>query len=316
MIIIPAIQVEDESTPDALAELILAESNIPEPDPDDPEEASATMWSAGSYDLDDRVIEDHMLYISVTNSNNDQPSVGVNKSPQTWVLIGPSNQWRALMLTTSVDVRSAYEGLVKYTFQVNTIIDRLALFNVRGESVNVKFYGPNDTLVYDETATTASLDGIDDPYDWCFKPPQRSTKFSGFEIPVYDTGTLEVNIIGDYYERVGVGKIVFGYGEDFGTTLSPVRSSSIDLGRTRRNDYGNTILSPGRVIFKKDFDCIVDSARAAELEEMVKSFRGLPVGIIGEPDEPFTQIYGRVLDYSITFNSYPKSQTTLNTEEL
>lgn len=316
MRLIPPIQTEDEGATDAMAELITASSTIPEPDPDDPAEVDADLYDPGDapWTLGDRVIESHVLYECTAASTSEQPSVSVTTATPDWAVIGPSNQWKALTLTTAVTDQSTYDDEIVYTIDVNETIDRVALHNVMAATVNVKYYDPDDNLVYDSTESTASLFGIDDEYDWCFKPPVRTTKLANFQIPAYPSGQLVVTLT-DTGNLVGIGKIVFGYSEDMGRTLSPVRSNSIDLGRTSRNAYGTTILAPGRVIFQKSFDSVVESSRAGELELVIKNLSGLPCTVLGEEDIDFTIVFGRVLDYQITRNAWPLSEATLKTEE-
>lgn len=316
MRLIPPIQTEDEGATGAKAELITANSTIPEPDPDDPAEASAAIYDAGDapWSEGDRVIEDHVLYECTAASTSEQPSVSVNTAAPDWVAVGPSNQWRCLTLTSAVTDQSRYEDEIVYTIDVNETIDRVALHNVNAANVNVKFYDPDSNLVYDESTTTSSLDGIDDEFDWYFSPPVRITKLANFHIPPYASGRLVVTLT-DTGSDVGIGKIVFGYSYDMGTTLSPVRANSIDLGRTSRNAYGTTTLSPGRVIFQTSFDAMVPSSRTEEVKNIVRDLGGLPCTVLGEEDIDFTIVFGRVLDYQVTRNAWPYSEATLKTEE-
>ena len=68
-------------------------STIPEPDAAQGE----VEWSAGSYDLGDRVIKSstNSVYEVVADpSTTDDPEVGVNATPATWVYVSPTNKYK------------------------------------------------------------------------------------------------------------------------------------------------------------------------------------------------------------------------------
>jgi hypothetical protein len=299
-------------------------SNIPVPDTTftDPDgdgigEAGATIYDAGNapYDDLDRVIQGRFLYESNTGNNNDAPDIGVNKSPATWSRVSATNRYRPFDFEASVDVKSRREDYIEYIISAVNSFDFVALYGLLGSDVFIETMDSTGRALLTVNEPLISNEGINDFFDWCFRPRiTKSTVTTGDAEPAFG-GFLRILVTSGETEAAQLGKVVFGFSELIGEALSPAKASLIDLSRTRRNEFGNLVLNPGRQIFSTSIDVRIESDRAAEVKRIVSNLRGAPAAVVGEPNIEFVIVYGRVTDLRFVFNSYPDSEAVLEVED-
>ncbi|MGE4534644.1 hypothetical protein, partial [Halomonas sp.] len=142
--------------PITVTDAVLDASNLPEDDY--PEWDSGTTYSTG-----DRVIKasTHRVYESQTDSNSDDPEVGVNADPPTWLDIGPTNRWApfdekigtvaagAEVIDPSYLIDDASANGVSYTFTPSALVDSVALINLSGVVLYVKVETTTEGIVYE-----------------------------------------------------------------------------------------------------------------------------------------------------------------------
>lgn len=283
---------------------ILMSSNVPEDD--------YPAWTAGSYTQGDRRIYENRIYEVLAETTADSPTVGITKSPPTWLNVGATNRWR--MFDEKVSSLTEQAGSVAVELQPGAVINSVALFNLRGREATVTLTDPVDGIVYQRTVTLVDA-GVTNWHDWFFAPIGRQTDFVLLDLPAYGTATLSVTI-DNASDTAAVGHMVMGRQAEIGVAVYGTGVGITDYSRKSTDDFGNAIVVQRAFSKRAEFDVAIDTAQVAHVQRLLASIRTLPVVWIGEASYEATVLFGYYRDFSISISGPSVSDATITVEGL
>lgn len=257
------------------------------------------IWdNATTYALGDavRVIQSDgsgIAYESLIAGNLDKEPAA---NPAEWLETGPTNLWA--MFDGKYGTRTLQEGSVDVTIAAAGRADSLALLNLTGTSVDVVVTDDADTVIYDETFSLVSVEGIDNWYDYFFAPIEQSDSLFLSDLPVNYNPTVRVTV--NYPEgTAAVGWFVLGRIIDLGETERGLKLGITDYSRKDADDFGNF------TVVKRPFSRTVEArfllakVRVDPVYRLLGEYRATP--IVWVPTETYgtSIIPGFYRDFSI-----------------
>lgn len=298
--------------PDSITDAVLT-SSIPEPDTARGEVA----WSAGTYALGDQAIKTstHKVYEVVADpSTTDDPEVGVNKTPATWVEVGATNRYK--MFDSTIGYQSEAGNSLSLDFDFGRALSSIAVFNMMGaETVNVKLTDPSDGVVYDRDINIRDNSIVEGWHDYFFKPIEITSRFILNDLPTYPLATININATG---VDIAVGEVVLGDAIDLGVTEYGTGWQGLDFSVKERDQFGNFRVVRGRTADLLDYDITVPKAKFTFIKNTLKSLASVPAVWIGnENDESDgTAVFGYYRDAQINISSPSIIDMTIQVEGL
>lgn len=233
----------------------------------------------GLYKPSDRVIKSstHKLY-ECTIATDDDPEVGVDKKPQTWVEVGPTNKWAAFDDKKSTKSKSNSP----YTTQLvpGVTIDSLAGFAISGATdVTIVATSASAGEVFNETINLLNIDLAYDFYTWYTYELDYIDEFVVTNIPPYPDLTIDISFTGTAIE---VGNVVTGRGRNLGVLQTGVISDRVDYSRTTIDDFGEetTVIRP--ITKYSTYPIVIEKVQAPGVLRFLDGLRGLKCVWIGD----------------------------------
>lgn len=216
----------------------------------------------GYYKVEDRVIKTstHKQY-ECTIATFDDPEVGVDKVPQTWVEVGPTNKWATFDDKKSTKSKTSSP----YTIQLvpGVAVDSVAGFKISGANqVNVKATSASSGVVYDE-----SFDLSND------------VEFATLGLPPLSDLTIDITFTGGDIE---VGKVRTGSQYDMGELVAGVSSDRINYGRTKFDEFGEIERVPKPIVRYTTYPIAVEKINAQGVERLLDSLEGIACVWVGD----------------------------------
>ncbi|MCP4060776.1 MAG: hypothetical protein GY820_35090 [Gammaproteobacteria bacterium] len=290
--------------PVSISEGMILSSTIAEPD------AGETVWSPYTAAIGDRRINvtTHRVYECAV-ATTDDPTVGVTKTPQSWVDVGPTNKFAMFDLVNSTT--SIEQGDLTLQFSPSQVLTSLAAFSVNGASdviINMTNAGLN---VYSKTIEMNDNGAVDSIWHYFFEPQIRSESFVINDLPAHPTGVLEIEFKGS---SVNVGNIVIGNQIDIGSMAAGTSLQLLDYSRKETDSFGNTVVQQGRTSKLVNFNLAVDYSLSSYVFNQVASMTGSPsvwFGDAGDSDPTLVFGYYRDLNINLTTNSVVDATITI-----
>lgn len=237
----------------------------------------------GKYDAlylnGDRVIKTstHKLY-ECTIATADDPEVGVDKVPQTWVEVGPTNKWAVFDDKKSTKSKTSSP----YTIQLvpGVTIDSLAGFAISGATdVTIVATSASAGEVFNETINLLNIDLAYDFYTWYTYELDYIDEFVVANIPPYPDLTIDISFTGSVIE---VGNIVTGRGRNLGVLQTGAISDRVDYSRTTIDDFGEetTVIRP--ITKYSTYPIVIEKVQAPGVLRFLDGLRGLKCVWIGD----------------------------------
>ena len=289
MIVVPPIVITDA---------ILTSSSIPEPD------ASQTIpevtWTPGTRSLGEQFISivTHLIYEVVVASTTDDPVIGVDLEPPSWIAIGPTNKFR--MFDELVSSESNDTSPLTFDIEPGVVFNSVAGFGINADTINVSVTDPADGLVYDTDVDMNDYTAITSFYAYCFEPISKITEFSLFDLPAYPLATMTFTATSSGVITVGafiIGrKFILGTAEE-GTTIE-----GYDPSVRERDEFGVFTIIPKNTSDNIDFDFFLNTYRVKAAKNVLKSLSALTTPTVwadtGDVSDP-TLVYGYFTGYNI-----------------
>lgn len=235
--------------------------------------------NGGIYKPQDRVIKasTHKLY-ECTIATFDDPEVGVDKKPQTWVEAGYTNKWAAFDDKKSTKSKSSSP----YTIQLvpGVTIDSLAGFAISGATdVTIIATSASAGEVFNETINLLNIDLAYDFYTWYTYELDYIDEFVVTNIPPYPDLTIDISFTGTAIE---IGNIVTGRGRNLGVLQTGVISDRVDYSRTTIDDFGEetTVIRP--ITKYSTYPIVIEKVQAPGVLRFLDGLRGLKCVWIGD----------------------------------
>lgn len=290
-------------------------SNIPEPDPNFPPEASATMWDAGAapYAKGATVIHKHTRYVSLVDNNSDDPEVGQYKEVPSWSNAGGSNHWRMFDFNRGVDFKSEQAGLIELLLSIPATARSFALFGVEANMVEVEAYYEDGT-VYDQEFSMINISAIANWYDYFSVVPTTSSTLVRFDLPPIPGLQVKVRLTQDGMVRLG--KIVFGTAVQLGCAAWGFSSQLLNYSTQTRDAFGELVLVPRRVIRTRDFKLKYNTELAEHVENTIMELVNQPTAFIGSDSLPTSIVFGIIKEFIPVVEGKRQTTASLRLEEV
>lgn len=287
-------------------------SSIPEPD------AGEVVWTAGTYSTGERRINTttHKIYeVIASPSTTDDPIVGVNADPPTWIEIGPTNRW-AMFNGVIADKSTATDSMA-VTIEPGTLFNGVAAFGISNVSaVTITMTDPVAGVVYSRDVDMNDYDEISDFYDYFFEPITRRTEFAYFDLPAYVNASLTVAASGS--GTIAIGELITGRQISLGVATYGASFKLLDFSRKEKDEFGRFTITPRRTSKLTDFDFVVLKSRTGYVFNQLSQLTTVPCVYAGEPESDFdsTITYGYYVDATINIETPSYNKCTLQIEGL
>ena len=189
------------------ANLIEAGTTVPE--------ADAAAWDvATTYDAEDPVMYEHVLYTSAVGSNlGNQPDTDDGSN---WIAGLATNRWK--VFDGYLQDSATQADSMAWQIETTEFINGVALFGLSAATVRVQL--DNDTFgsVYDETFDLVDENHITDYDLWFFAPQIKYSDFAITSLPPYP-GKVTVTLT-DTGNTCSLSQLAFGKAVELGITVN------------------------------------------------------------------------------------------------
>lgn len=286
-------------------------STIPEPD----SSVGEVEWSAGTYDLGDRAIKSstHSVYEVVADpSTTDDPEVGVNATPATWVYVSPTNKYK--MFDQANNTASEGDNIV-VDFTPVQLVNSVAAFNVDCNDITVKIYDVTDAVIYEKSIAMTERPLVNGWYNYFYSGFSITTKFVLLDLPPTTQNRIEVTFTGT---DASVGTLIFGKQVKIGEAQWGTGAELLDFSNPEEDDFGNITFSDGFTAKLINYDVMIDTPSLDPVFTEVASLGKKPAVFVGNPTSigDSTLVYGFVRDFQSVYTWPSKSKISLTVRGL
>ena len=218
------------------------------------------MINIGSYKRNDEVIKSSTKrkYRCAVDATFDDPELGVNLSPPTWVDIGSTNKYAILDSNTSQ--RSIFNGGGFVSCSITSPVDTVGVFGLSGvQSATVSVISGGSTL-YTETKS-----GMDSEFS------DVEIRDIIFNIPPFSDVEIRVDFTGS---NVRVGRFAVGVGEKIGRAVPGTELGDIDYSILEFDEFGNTRYVPRPIVSFHTFQVDVAKQKSLSVARKLQSIGG------------------------------------------
>ena len=269
-------------------------------------------WSAGTYNLGDRVVVGQSVYEVVASSTTDEPTAGAAKDPATWIRLGYSNKWR--MFTLAKDSKSTVTGgSLTCSFEFGTAVDTIGVLGVIGSSLYLKIETVADGIVYEETLTSTDI-LVDNYFDWFFAPYELREDFIFFNLPSYPeaTITLTVNTAGD----ASCGRFIAGTSKQLGDALYGSTTGTQSFTLRERDGFGNLSIVPRRTIDVTEYKVAIETQSIPVVKRYISRSASEPALFFATPENEGLINFGLAEDFRIPYEYPSTSKATIEVRSI
>lgn len=282
---------------------VLLSSSIPEPDAS----VGEFEWVAGTYNLGQRVIKSstHREYQVVASpSTDDDPELGVNANPATWVDVGPTNRFK--MFDTANNTQSESSDIV-VELQPNQFFNGVGAFSISADTVTVTVTDGGN-VIYSKSLDMRDRPLVNGWYNYFFSSISFITRFILLDLPPTTTGILKLEFGG----TAKVGTVSFGRQSILGVAQYGTSAELLDFSNPTEDQYGNITYSDGFTAKLVNFDIMTKKTQMSINYSDVESVGQKPAMWIGDPNDinDATAVFGIKRTYQQTFDS--PSMCTVN----
>lgn len=299
--------------PITIDDTILTSSTIPEPD------TGETVWVPSTRLLGERRINTttHRVYEVVADpSTTDDPvgvNQGINANPPTWVNVGPTNKFAMFDLVNST--QSSETTSLVVDIDTGVITTSISGFSIDGATaINVTMDDPVAGVVFDRDIDMNDNSEVGGWWDYFFAPIIRASSFIILDMPIFPDATITTTVTGSTIEfgNLVVGnQITLGI-SNFGTSLE-----LLDFSRKEVDEFGNTVLTPGRTSKLVNFNVTIPFSRVGYTFNQLSKLVGIPSVYVGTTEsDDATLVFGPLKDFQNNFSSPTITDSTITVEGL
>lgn len=288
----------------------LTSSTIPEPD------TGEIVWTAGTYNTGMRRINTttHRVYeVVATPSTTDDPVVGVDKNPATWVDVGPTNKWAMFDTVNSTQSSEATQLVV--VIDAGQITNSIAGFGIEdATAINVTMNDPTAGEVYNTDVDMTDNSEVTDWYYYYFSPIIRASRFALLDLPAYPNATITMTVDGTNIE---FGNLVLGNQLPLGVANYGSSVQLLDFSRKETDTFGNIVVTEGRTSKLVNFDVTIAKDKVNYVFDTISSITTIPAVWVGDDgsNDP-TLVFGYYRDYQNNISSPTITDATITVEGL
>lgn len=251
----------------------------------------------GGYAIEDVVwkASTHRKYKSAVDSNEDDPSVGVTKSPKTWVDIGPTNEWAFKDQINGTQTVNDDTLEITHSIVNPAYLTSVSLFNLEASEVRVAISSSQaGGSIHDVTYSLENFSNINDLYDARYAPfisPVRDLAVSGWKEYSDSVVTVTVRNVGSVAK---LGNLVVGETLSIGDTLSDFTTPILDYSRRIVDDYGNTTLKNYGNSKQFRGQVAIPIEQVNTVYQALSDLASVPVAFVGDERYVGSIVYGTV----------------------
>jgi hypothetical protein len=296
--------------PITIDDVILTSSTIAEPD------AGETVWTAGTRLLGEQFISTvtHRVYEVVADpSTTDDPVVGVDANPPTWVNIAPTNKFAMFDLVNSTKSLETTSLVVE--IETGVITNSIAGIDIDGATaINVTMTDPTDGVVFDRDISMINNSQVGGWWDYFFSPIINRTSFVILDMPTFPDAVIKLTVTGT---SIAFGNLVVGNQITLGITNFGTSLELLDFSRKVVDDFGNTVVTQGRTSKLVNFNVTVQKALVGYVFDQLNQLTGFPSVYVGTTEtDDSTIVFGYYRDTQINISSPTITDMTLTVEGL
>ena len=283
--------------PIGITDVNLFSSTIAEPD------TGEVVWIPATVTLGEERISTvtHRVYEVVADpSTTDDPVIGVDANPPSWVNKRPTNKFA--MFDDRNSTKSEANAQIIVEIKNGVVADSAAGFSIEEANlINITVTDPIDGEVFNLDIDMNDNSRIADYWDWYFTPIIRKREFVVLGLPAYKNATIKMTADGNdikFGNFLTGTEIVLGVA-DFGTSLG-----LLDFSRKEVDTFGNTVVTPGRNSKLVNFNATVKFEDVGFVFNTLSDLTNIPSVWVGTKtvDDPTLSFgYFRNVRQNITF---------------
>lgn len=287
-------------------------STVPEPDAS----VGEIEWTVGTYTLGTQRIESatHRVYEVVADpSTSDQPSVGVNANPPTWIEVAPTNKWAMFDNVNSTKTEDGTQLIVELTAGV--VANSIAGFAIEGaNAINVTVTDPIDGIVYNNDVDMNDNSEVADWYYYFFSPIVNRQRFALLDLPAYPAATIKITVDGN---DLKFGSLIVGNTLSLGIANYGTSLQLLDFSRKETDDFGNITVVEGRNSKLVSYDVTVPTDKVSYVFNTLSTLTTIPAVWLGTDEvNDATLVFGYYRDHQINIATPSISDATIQIEGL
>lgn len=270
---------------------------------------SGDLINIGAYRRNDEVIKSSTKrkYRCAVDATFDDPELGVNLSPPTWVDIGAVNRW--LPFDRQPAQQAVSDDPMYYKLKPSEFVRTLSIFNIsRVTNINVKVTDPVDGVIYDKDFDLVDNSNVVDMWTYLTLPISFKKELIITDLVCFRDSEIEITINGD---NPAVGAIVTGNESPAGrcVTGTGVRSNQFSI--RKENGFGGFDIIQRGVGKIVRFRVAYDISQIEYLTNLLESIDSVYCVFIGDlPNGKTISVYGVLDPYQSDFET-----PTVNTLE-
>ena len=297
--------------PQDINDTTLISSNVPTGDYPDWVSGGGS-GTSGAYVRGARVVEGIEIYECLATETTDQPSIGINLEPATWLRLGYINKWRMFTETKdSLTTLSSGDIDVKFT-SAEDFYDQLALLGLLGSSVTVEVLDAVDSIVWTETTDLVDI-GVEDWFEYFNAPYDQIESVVYNDILYQPSGKIRVLMDGNGGDT-SVGRVVLGSSNFIGTTDYGTSVGLLTFSQFTRDGFGNLTVRQGRTVNVVDFEVTVQTDYVDTALRVLRDAGGKIAFYVGVEDKEATYILGIADEPRINYDYYSISSLSLEVQ--
>lgn len=289
----------------------LISNNVPETDY--PE------WVAGTYNQGDRrIIEaNHLIYEVLAATTTDSPTVGLTKSPPTWMVVSPTNRWKMFNKragnTWTIGTVTSNPESIDLTIRPGQRINSIGLVGVLASSVQIKMIVDGE-IVYDFTQAMSSKAG-GSWYRYYFGEFATRDNVARFDLPPFNNADIQV-IASAPGGIAKIGMLVMGMAQDLGWARWGTGIGFDNYSSIKEDDFGNVTITPRGKRDSVDFDVATYTAKVSTVKRALGQLKDTAALYIGSEDVDPTIIVGRFDRFQMILSNVAISEYSLEVRSL
>lgn len=261
-----------------------------------PENEYIEYSGAASYPLGQRVIvtSEHKVYQSLVAGNQANPPA---TSPDKWVLVGPTNRWRAFDQSNST--RTARATSISYRLRPGKVVQSLAALNLVGAtSIRVRIIDPGLGVIYDTTRALAGQLLASTWWDWFFGERSSPKQIIFKDLPAAPAADVVIDLVGT--DELAVGVLMLGTIRTFslGVQLG-ARLGITDFSRKERNEFGDTIVVERPFSRRANWPMFLQASEVDAFVDFMAEVRAIPCLWIGSERYECMAVYGFYKNFEV-----------------
>ena len=240
------------------------------------------------------------------------PAVDANRAGATpfWREIGATNKWR--MFDASSTSQTERPDQITVTLRPGRA-SSLALINLNAASARVTVFS-GGAVRYDQ-AVDLTVKNVASLWQYFFEPIIRKTDAVLLDLPPYSDAEITVTI-NQPGSVAKIGALVPGMPRELGDMQWEPQVRIKDYSRKSTDEFGNTVLKPGKTAKLLSCELTVDNELVDEVCRLLGTYNGTALVWVGTERFASTIVYGFFQDFKVVIQDPSGSRCNLEIEGL